>query len=507
MFWMPVISVSVSNFRSIVSTGQLDLGPITVLIGPNNSGKSSLLRAVHMVQGGGRVVDDDIRIGEAAAQVSLRLSEPYPTAVGPILRDVGLSSVEMLELTAMHSRGGVNSTDLHWSDDTSRGVNIPPTRPNHLTVPAFSRRKSQEYETAVRLDLANEVDITDRSLTSLVANLTGGEHGEGQRYRDLMKRVLGLEVTTFLAGDGQVPGLAVAPGRGIALTRMGEGVSSLVGIMANLASPGRRLFLIEEPENDLHPTALRALLDVLKEEAVKGHQFMVTTHNDIVLRELGALPEARIYEARLASGQDGLPATTYVAVADPFDRETALRNLGYEQNVPFGWLVLEEASGETFVGDALIPLFTPKLAALRTVSAAGVGNLRRRVDALHSMVLFAHLATEDPRAWVLADGDPAGKEAIADLKQAYKSWPPGRFRAHERENIEDFYPPRFAESVAAVRAATGWRERAALKAALVREVRTWALTTDDAMGQLEKSAAPLIAVLRDIEAEISRGPV
>lgn len=501
---VPIDSVRVRDFRSIKDSGRLDLGPITILVGENNAGKSSLLRAIHMVQAGGRTEADDIRIGAARASVILELSEPLPAAISTALRDEGVDPTEPLSVTAVRDTksGGVT---LNWpnSQRAERAVNIPSQRPDHLTVPFFSRRKSAQYESTVRRDLAREVDTTDRNLTSRIADLATGSHPAAKRYRDLVDQVLGLEITTFLTDDGQIPGQSVAPGEGIALTRMGEGVSSAVAILTELAVPGSRLFLIEEPETDLHPKALGALLDVVLETADAGHQFLITTHSDIVLRHLGATSGTRIYRVESGPDENGIPLSSYQPLTGPLDREEALLDLGYEQTAPYGWLLLEEASGETFIRDVIIPIFVPRLAILRTVSANGVGNLTKRLDGLNSMLLFAHLSTDTHRAWVLADGDGAGRTAVGQLAQRYSTWPPDHFRTHGRADIEEFYPTRFATKVSAIDLEDDPRKRKVLKGELVQEVRAWAVGNTEADGELAESAADLIELLRSIERSVS----
>ena len=41
---------------------------------------------------------------------------------------------------------------------------------------------------------------------------------------------------------------------------MGEGVANIVGLLVDLCLAENKLFLIEEPENDIHPKALKGLL-------------------------------------------------------------------------------------------------------------------------------------------------------------------------------------------------------------------------------------------------------
>jgi predicted ATPase len=75
---MRVTGLSIRGLRSIEQVGPLELGPVTVLVGPNNTGKSSLLRALMLMQSG---FDDRaplVRIGQPYADVNLELTQYDP---------------------------------------------------------------------------------------------------------------------------------------------------------------------------------------------------------------------------------------------------------------------------------------------------------------------------------------------------------------------------------------------------------------------------------------------
>jgi len=63
---------------------------------------------------------------------------------------------------------------------------------------------------------------------------------------------------------------------------MGEGLANIVALLSELAVNSGKLFLIEMPENDLHPQALKALLDLILESS-KRNQFIISTHSNIVV--------------------------------------------------------------------------------------------------------------------------------------------------------------------------------------------------------------------------------
>ena len=53
---------------------------------------------------------------------------------------------------------------------------------------------------------------------------------------------------------------------------MGEGVTNILGLITDLCVAENNIFLIEEPENDIHPKALKALLDLIASKADANHR-------------------------------------------------------------------------------------------------------------------------------------------------------------------------------------------------------------------------------------------
>ncbi|MCA0360653.1 MAG: ATP-binding protein [Armatimonadetes bacterium] len=48
--WLPLRSIRVNNYKSIVDSGKIELSPFTLLIGNNGSGKSSLIEAIELLR-------------------------------------------------------------------------------------------------------------------------------------------------------------------------------------------------------------------------------------------------------------------------------------------------------------------------------------------------------------------------------------------------------------------------------------------------------------------------
>lgn len=92
-------------------------------------------------------------------------------------------------------------------------------------------------------------------------------------------------------------------------------------LVALRASPEANLIGIEEPENYVHPAALSALVDLLR-DASERVQFLITTHSPLLLDILGQ-PEAVRVVRRDENG------TSVAREPDPDGVRTALRKSGF----------------------------------------------------------------------------------------------------------------------------------------------------------------------------------
>jgi len=148
---------------------------------------------------------------------------------------------------------------------------------------------------------------------------------------------------------------------------MGEGVANALGLIVDLCIAKNKVFLIEEPENDIHPTALKGLLDLVAVKAATN-QFIITTHSNIVVKHLGSQPESKLFDVDMILDADGLPTASVTEVGETVeDRRTVLESLGYElHHVDLWdyWLFLEESSAEKIIRTYLIPWFAPSLRLL-----------------------------------------------------------------------------------------------------------------------------------------------
>lgn len=143
---MHVTHLEIRNFRSFVASGPIPLDRINVLIGENNAGKSSILKALHLLQHGHADPTSDVRVGtkqqaETVSSIAIQLSGlvdfPQWRAMG------GLDpATYTLNISAPRGGGSTVQRSLH---DASVAP-LPNVEPDHFIVPYFSKRKTNGYQ-------------------------------------------------------------------------------------------------------------------------------------------------------------------------------------------------------------------------------------------------------------------------------------------------------------------------------------------------------------------------
>jgi hypothetical protein len=282
---------------------------------------------------------------------------------------------------------------------------------------------------------------------------------------------------------------------------MGDGVAAMVALLVELCLASDKVFVVEEPENDLHPTALRALLELVRLAADRGNQFLVSTHSNIVVRELGSAPNSKLFEVARTGTAPYDPSTVELVPEDTASRFRVLHELGYgfaDLHLHDAWLILEESSAEQIIEHVLVPFFAPRLKGrLRTYSAAGVTNVEPAVTDFLRLTTFVHLEpVYRDRVWVRTDNDVKGRTAIERLRDKFPYLDEQRCRTFQKSNFEEYFPDRFADAVRQALAEGNKEQRRAAKAALLREALQWTSNNPmDAKPLWENSASEVIELL------------
>ncbi|WP_321954887.1 ATP-dependent nuclease [Burkholderia cenocepacia] len=502
---MRVVKLRLKNFRSFVDSGQIELGAMNVLVGANNAGKSSVLRGLYLMQDGVGPAFGDVRVGAGTATVEISVAdvqEPGPFGLPPYGENglrISIQSADRRTGTfQLHSRIGVGLIETNP---------LPSSDPNHFVVPYLSKRKTAGYNEDVRYQTAMQVSPSLANLAAKLSRISSRSFPGSEAYATACEAILGFVVTAIPSDNGQRPGIYLPSQHMVPIDQMGEGVPNIVALLADLVASSGKLFIVEEPENDLHPEALKALLELMIESSQRN-QFVVSTHSNIVVRYLGAPKDSRVFYVSAPKG--ALPTTAKIeeVPSSAQARLEILRELGYsfsDFDLWDGWLILEESSAERIIRDYLIPWFAPKLSRVRTLAANGTSKVEATFADFDRLMKFTHLEPMYFKAaWVRVDADASGQAVVQKLRDRYKTWPQDHFGCFSQSQFERYYPEHFADQVTQALAVSDHQKKREAKRLLLDDVRKW-LDENEERGRaaLELSAKDIIEELKKIEAQLA----
>lgn len=508
-----------NNIRSFEGDNLFEFSPkINLLVGPNNCGKSTVVWALGLFQtgkGNWSSPNDEatLRLNTRIGFVQARFDQFDDTLQGSLARrrESGLHNRGVrIEFSQPNRRkfypvNQEGTTQAAWDGIPQVFSHSPPNNLYHLFL---SRRKAEGYQPAVNLEAQNTVRSTIAFLAAKVDRLTAGAHGPRRRYEEYLDRVLGFQMATKAISDGKSAGMYVGPNEDfVRIDYMGEGTSNIAAILADLVVAKDKVFLIEELENDIHPGALKPLLEIIG-ECAEHNQFIISTHSHIVLSRLGAMDEARVFNLSLDRSKEVPTSVIKTLGASPGDRLAVMNDLGYDQVDSGHWdgvLVLEESSAETVIREILIPHFAPKLGGrLRTISASGLSRVELTYDALHYTYLYLHLSPiYQNKSWIRIDEGKASGEIIAKLKTKYGVGSDTKFMMYQKPDFELYYPEPFQAEVVTALANRDKGSKREAKKALLLKVVDWALANPSlAKAEFEKSAIEVITDLQSIERQL-----
>jgi predicted ATPase len=501
---MKVSKVTLSNVRGYENS-EIELSPkINLLVGENNSGKTTILKSLLLLQDRSLAGPYDVRSHQVEGFVELKLSRDiiFKHFTPQFSNGVYLSSVDCVRHNLTNG-----SMFLGNSDAMGQLMNyshcFPAVEPYNFIYPFLSKRKVPELQEQVGTQFSNSVSGNFTHIVAKVDRISTDGLPKKEEYIKACREILGFHVSSLPSISGKKAAYIIDSDYSIPLESMGEGVSNILSLILDLCIAKDKLFLIEELENDIHPKALKKLLNLIIEKS-DTNQFVITTHSNIVLKHLGGCDSTKIFKVDMTF-EDKIPTSSISEIENtPEARRDVLEDLGYELfdfDVWDTWLILEESSAEVIIREFLIPYFVPGLKdVLKTCAAGSVSKVSARIEALHSLCLFLHLQKSfNDRIWVVVDGGDNEKKITDDLKNKYKSWKEDRIVQVTEHDFEKYYPPQFQEQVNDTLTKSDNDKRKAKKE-LLDEVKKWYRENPAlAKEEFQKSASEVINILKGIE--------
>lgn len=501
---MKIDGFRLAGIRCFEDTGWVDLShTCNIFVGQNNAGKSTLLRGIMAWHGfplEENELSGDFRAGAPRITYEMALSDVPASII--VRHDRGQTSSYLLR---RHIRGDRSSfeglTEIEVGDGQGHFFN---ERPNHQMVPFVARRKAVQFNEAVSLGAINQNSGTFANLYARIDLIAASGHPSNAQFQQAVKDIVGLEITTRPSHNGKEAGFYFDREHFVTLQRMGDGVSEMVALIVEMCLEEGKVFVLEEPETNLHPKGLKTLLSMVRQSSAYN-QFIIATHSNIVVRELATDETTKVFQVNKTGEERNAPSTVREVPRTPVAHMDLLRELGYEFadfDLHDGWLFLEESSAESVIRSVLIPLFAPELLGrLRTFSAGGVTNVEPSVAEFKRLITFVHLEpVYRGRLWVRVDGDEKGEEAIANLLKTFDHLDAQSAATFKERDFEKYYPARFQARVGAALALPD-RAKKNAKAELLQEVLGWSKDNDadaDARAEWATSAREQIELLKQI---------
>lgn len=277
-----ITRLEIENFKAIRKVA-FDLRPLTVLVGPNDSGKSSLLQALGVASRSAQ--GSDAMPFHEAARPSVFPHDPAQYFAGgdrtlPLRIDVTGSTAKgesfRHELRAQWAAGDYQ-VGRHFENAGALAAELPSFSvafdPMRLSIPS-----------AANADLQGQGDglpgVIKRLLTSLDRKpLERFEAG----LRRISKHVERVATRTLPDGREELWFSGGESGNSFPAREASSGIVLVAGYLALLHGTPYQRFLIEEPENGVHPHAILTIVDVLREIVTSGKQVVMTTHSPALL--------------------------------------------------------------------------------------------------------------------------------------------------------------------------------------------------------------------------------
>ena len=324
---MQLSFLTVKYFRSITTGYKLNLSNKTILLGKNNRGKTNILKAIILGMDLIRNISHTMVRNKVPRglydwnedfPMSLQHSRKLKDKHTEIRMDFTLSELECEEFRNVTELLFNRSLSIVFKlgNDNSLSVSLPKNGCNKTALTGkvvdickfISEHFSIQYIPAVR----SESDAVHAIMNLIDDELLSNEDPkykeasdyieqvENERLNNLAKKI-GPSLKKFLPEIKSINisksseknrrvfrsysrdySIEIDDGVLTSISNKGDGVKSLITIamLSELSIRDQRLIIIDEPENHLHPEAIRYIDNVMKELS-KTNQVLVSTHNPI----------------------------------------------------------------------------------------------------------------------------------------------------------------------------------------------------------------------------------
>lgn len=307
-----ITSVEISNLRGIQQGKLENLTPLTILVGPNSSGKSTILDAL--------LIGASSNSGRAIGQVVTRRkgvidSPRWLFPKGKIQIKPTILVQESDDNENYQRRKYELSCQLN-ADPSSAAItcSVESALGTYSVVASFYESRLNSYVEPPERFMKEEKDVrliesinTD-NLEDLYTQIV--EQGLRDEVTNFVKSMIpDIDHFEILTSKRQPVLYIVFVDRSTPVKMSGDGVQSLIALSMELMTQSNGIALIEEPEVHQHPMAMGQSAEVIWTAVRRGTQVILSTHSiemvDLLLSEVQSdaeLAQMSVYRTSLREG-------------------------------------------------------------------------------------------------------------------------------------------------------------------------------------------------------------
>jgi energy-coupling factor transporter ATP-binding protein EcfA2 len=451
-----IVRLAIQRYRSIIETERFPLGEFTVLVGPNNEGKSNILQALvtsmtALTSGGvgeRRLPPPSARRRPGGARASglydwerdfpqaLQETNPQGTSVFNLDFELGPEEIREFE-TAVGSRlNGILPVQLAFGPESYTFS----VRKQKVSAALTAKRREIEQFIAGHVHLEYiPATRTSEAAQEVVEGMIAREFRRLEQTPEYLEAVMSMrdlqrpildKLQEALCGSVQqiLPAvtsvrldvredvfrrmarnvrITVDDGTATELEFKGDGMQSLAALSlirhySEEGARGRELILaVEEPEAHLHPGAVHEIASVLRATAATQH-IVISTHSPLLVNrfDLGSNLIVQQTKARSARSVRELRDVLGVKTSDNLENADII-------------LIVE--------GDvdrrSLVPVLSSRSTKLRAALSEGTLSVRPLHGGGKLAYVLRELRDSMCRAVTLVDDDQQGRQAAAKARE------------------------------------------------------------------------------------------
>lgn len=304
-----ITNISIDHLRGIAHAAVANLTPISILVGPNGCGKSTVLDAL--------LIAAAPDIGEAGVRALCRRTGSGRSLRWVFWRGDGRIPLKISASTSSGSHREISGRFLSPSRlEFNVSSNLPRSNSDMVNIHLHSDGSNDTYigttpvfdVPVTRLVESHSVDRRTKLHTLYSRSVEAGRRDEAY---DAVRTLIPSAIATEILTDGDTPVMhAVFPEYSIPISSVGDGVQMTLRLGLELIAPPNSVVMLEEPETHLHPAAIAHCARLIFAAARKQVQVILTTHSlefiDAILSEAKSDDELKLVSVirmRLDDGQ------------------------------------------------------------------------------------------------------------------------------------------------------------------------------------------------------------